>query len=163
MEFYIRYMNFPQLNLPLHPLELGKKNDQVFIRDVVQGQWRKYQPEEYVRQQLLQHLIVDLQFPKGLISVEKGLLVNGLKKRYDAVVYNNQQPLLLIECKAPQVPIKQGVFDQAARYNLELNVPFFLLSNGMQQVFCRMDFEAKNYQFLPRIPSYSDLKLLGQG
>ena len=67
---------------------------------------------------------------------------------------------MLAECKAPEVTINQAVFDQAARYNLTLNVSYFLLSNGLETFTCRIDHLNKRYDFLQEVPYYEELKSL---
>lgn len=50
-------------------------------------------------------------YPQSLLNVEKVLQVNGLRKRYDIVVYNSDGTIhILIECKAPEVTISQKYF-----------------------------------------------------
>ena len=120
---------------------------------------RKYvrlTPEELVRQTTLQLLEDEYGFPHGLIGVEIPIEVAGLQKRCDAIVYNQQmQPLMLLEFKAPTVPLTQEVFDQAAIYNRHLQVPYLMLCNGQNSIVAQV-LESQ-YQFLPAIPIYSKL------
>ena len=120
---------------------------------------RKYvrlTPEELVRQTTLQLLEDEYGFPHGLVGVEVPIEVAGLKKRCDAIVYNQQmQPLMLLEFKAPTVPLTQEVFDQAAIYNRHLQVPYLMLCNGQNSIVAQV--LEKQYQFLPVIPIYSKL------
>ncbi len=95
----------------------------------------------------------------SLISVEKLLLVNQLQRRTDILVYNNAlQPVLLVECKSENIPINQQVFDQAARYNLSLDVKYFVLTNGKQTICCTMNHQLQQYDFLNDIPQYQEMK-----
>jgi type I site-specific restriction endonuclease len=97
------------------------------------GRWVRLTPEEWVRQQLLHHLVEQLEYPKSLIAVEQAITVGEAKKRCDAVVYDKgMQALMLIECKAETVPLTQKTLDQAITYNRKLNVPYLLLYNGVQ-------------------------------
>lgn len=113
-------------------------------------------PEEWVRQNMIQFLIVEKNYPKSLINVEKVLFVNGLRKRYDIVVYNSDGSIdILVECKAPKITISQTTFDQIAQYNMTLNSNFLAVTNGLNHYFCKMDFENEKYEFLPEIPAYS--------
>ena len=115
-------------------------------------------PEEWVRQHLIHFLVTDRKMPRGLISVEKSLLVNTLPRRTDIVVYSRHAaPVLLAECKAPDVPVSQAVFDQAARYNFSLGLKCFVLSNGLQTYCCVMDHESRQYRFLKEIPLFETL------
>ena len=123
--------------------------------------WRRkyvrFTPEEYVRQSILHALEDNFGYPHGLIGVEVPIEVAGLKKRCDAIVYNQQmQPLMLIEFKADTVQLTQQLFDQAAIYNRHLHVPYLMLSNGKQTIIAKvLDNE---YQFLEQIPTYDTLQ-----
>jgi hypothetical protein len=100
------------------------------------------------------------KYPKSLINVEKVLLVNGLRKRYDVVVFNTDGSIhILVECKAPEVKITQGTFDQIARYNMTMKSNFLMVSNGLNHYFCQMDYENEKYQFQPELPEYEDIKI----
>ena len=113
-------------------------------------------PEEHVRQAILHALENNFGYPHGLIGVEVPIEVAGLKKRCDAIVYNQQmQPLMLIEFKAESVPLTQQVFDQAAVYNRHLHVPYLMLSNGKDTIIAEV--QETTYQFLDYIPEYSIL------
>jgi hypothetical protein len=53
------------------------------------------------------------------------------------------------------VPITQKTFDQIARYNLQLNVPILMVTNGLQHYFATIANE--QYQFLQQLPDYQKL------
>lgn len=113
-------------------------------------------PEEWVRQHVLNYLIEDLKYPKSLINVEKLVNVNGLKRRYDIVVFKSDGSLfLLVECKAPEVQISQATFDQIAQYNFVLKAENLMITNGLNHYFCQMDFENEKYVFLKELPEFS--------
>ncbi len=111
-------------------------------------------PEEFVRQFIIQYLIYEKHFPRALLGVEVALAVNKLSKRCDIVAYKNNKPALLIECKAPPVKISQNVFDQIARYNITLRVPYLLVTNGLIAMCCKLDLEKGRYEFLEEFPEY---------
>tara|TARA_R110001592_G_scaffold241411_3_gene501815 strand:+ start:4926 stop:5300 length:375 start_codon:yes stop_codon:yes gene_type:complete len=113
------------------------------------------QPEEWVRQHCIQYLIKNKGFPKSLINVEKELIVNTLRKRYDLVVFNPDGSIhLIVECKSPTISINQNTFDQIAQYNLVLNATYLMITNGLNHYYCQMDFKDKKYRFLNDIPDY---------
>ena len=114
-------------------------------------------PEEVVRQLLLQYLLKEKKFPRSLLGVETSLTVNRLQKRCDIVAFKNNLPAMLIECKAPSVKIVQSVFDQVARYNLALKVPYLLVTNGVVSLCCKIDLGKSRFDFLKEIPGYWDL------
>jgi hypothetical protein len=112
-------------------------------------------PEEMVRQCVLLYLIENLRYPSALIAVEKKVAVNGMPKRFDILVLDRSaRPFLLVECKADFVPLAQGVFDQAARYNLILGAPYLLLTNGWEAYCCSIDAENRRYDFLDALPPF---------
>ena len=144
-------MNFIQLpELPLF-------QDQRSLFDPVRKKYVVATPEEKVRQAIIQYLIHEKKFPKSLLGVEVSLLVNRLKKRCDIVIYKGNHPLMLVECKAPSVKMEQSVFDQIARYNLALAVPYLLITNGMQAYCCKINFSDSSFQFLGYVPDYAEL------
>jgi hypothetical protein len=100
----------------------------------------------------------DLNFPSGRIGIEISLRVNALSKRADMLVYSGGgSPLMLVECKAAHIPISQGTFDQVARYNLALGVPWLVVTNGLASYCCRVDHESSSIDFVQRLPNYSEL------
>lgn len=128
------------------------------VWDVVRKKWVALGPEEWVRQHLLNYMISELNVPLGLIRVEQMLKVNTMERRADVVVYSRQgTPLLLAECKAPDIKIDRHAFDQAAAYNLTLNVPYLLLTNGQLLYFCHIDTSTGKLQFLDRLPRYDHM------
>ncbi len=89
------------------------------------------------------------------MSLEHGLTYNKLSKRSDILVHNREgKPWLIVECKAPTVKISQDVFDQIARYNFVLKVPYLVVTNGLEHYCCQMDYQAASYIFLENIPPY---------
>ena len=113
------------------------------------------QPEEWVRQHCILYLIEEKGYPKSHINIEKELVVNDLKKRYDIVVFNTDGTIhLIVECKAPSVAINQSTFDQIAQYNLALNANYLMVTNGLNHYYCQMDFEKERFNFLKDIPNY---------
>jgi len=134
---------------------LNKKQNQQYFFDPIRQKQILMTPEEAVRQQTIALLVNDYKVPKGLISIEKKLELNGLTRRYDLLVHNNQgEPLMLIECKAPQISLSQSTIDQVARYNIVLRVPWLLVTNGSQIYCVRVDFEQETVKFESEIPLY---------
>ena len=150
-------MPLPILNFPIVDFRY-KKNEKgtLQIFDVIRKKFVDITPEEWVRQHIIHYLIIYKQVPVSMISIEKQLLLNNTKRRTDIVIYNsNLTPLLIIECKAPQIKIDQLTVDQALRYNIELNVPAIFLSNGLQHIFLKL--ENQGPKVLKDIPNYENL------
>ena len=147
-----------QLNLPAYNFRIIKKNEKPFIFDDLRKKFVALTPEEWVRQHFIRFLINVKLYPASLIAIEKQLVINGLKKRCDAVVYSrNAEPLMIIEFKATTVSIAQQTFDQAAVYNSKLKVDYFIISNGLKHYCCRLDKNVLQYNFLDDIPDFDSL------
>lgn len=126
-------------------------SQQVF--DSVRRKWVALTPEEMVRQLLIYYFIHTHHFPVSRMSVERKLSLHGMTRRYDLVLFDKTaNPLLLAECKAPTIPLNQDVLDQAARYNLELKVPYLFVTNGRQSYCSRIDFDKESWKFLDEMP-----------
>ncbi|WP_302315409.1 type I restriction enzyme HsdR N-terminal domain-containing protein, partial [uncultured Parabacteroides sp.] len=78
--------------------------------------------------------------------------------RCDTVAYDRfLTPLVIVEYKAPSIPITGSVFDQIARYNMVLRVEYLIVSNGMNHYCCKIDYNNQTYAFLEGIPAYNEL------
>jgi type I site-specific restriction endonuclease len=107
---------------------------------------------------VLNFLVQDLGCPASLIAVEKKLVMNRLTKRTDILVHTAEgKPVLLVECKAPQVKLGQEVFEQAARYNTVFKVPFLLVTNGMVHYCCKVVHGDGRIEFLSTLPSWPEM------
>lgn len=149
---------FTQLNLPSYSFRTKQVDSKVQIFDEIRKKFLVLTPEEWVRQNFIRYLVEAKGFPASLMAVETGLKLNGNQFRADLLIYSKSgDPLLIVEFKAPEVKITQKTFDQIARYNLTFNVPFLIISNGLEHYCCQVDFEAKNYSFFREIPAFSDL------
>ncbi len=146
------------LNLPPYPFRIADQNGQLSLFDEIRKRHIVITPEEWVRQHFVQYLIRQKHYPKTLIKLEGGHKLNGMAKRSDIVVFNpGGEKILLVECKAPSVPIDQKTFDQVARYNMVHKVKLLAVSNGLQHYYCRIDFEKRGYQFIEELPDYKDI------
>jgi len=135
---------------------LKKVDDKTFIFDIVRKKWIVFTPEEQVRQYCIRYLTATLLVPLSFISVEKSLTINGLKKRYDIVVYNKMlKPVLLAECKAETEVLDEKVCKQIAIYNLQLQVPYLWISNGIKNYYFSLN-ENKILQ-IPALPFYDEM------
>jgi len=144
-------LNLP-IKYPLFNTKLKKQKDQTYIFDQVRKKWLLLTPEEWVRQHLINFLIHEKKFPISLISIEKEIVLNDLKRRYDIVVYNKYlKPIVIIECKAPYIELDVAVVEQALRYNLIIKADYLMLSNGVSDI----TFNSSNQQV--NLPDYSEL------
>lgn len=131
-----------------------KQSEEVnYIFCGIRKKWLKLTPEEWVRQHVIRFLIEQKGYSKSAINSEVVVEINGMKKRADVVVFRKEKPYVIVECKAPEIPISEQVFDQIARYNLELDAAYLMVTNGLQHYYCQMDFENSRYNFLKELPS----------
>lgn len=143
------------LNLPSYPFKISKEGDRYFIFDEVRKKSLVLTPEEWVRQHWIQYLIQHKSYPKGLLKIEGGLTLNGLKKRSDLVLFNQLgEKILIAEFKSPTVKIGPAVFEQVTNYNAVHRIPLLMVSNGLTHYYWKVDWELKTYEFLPELPSF---------
>lgn len=146
------------LNLPYYEQRVRQNGEKQQIFDPIRRRWVTLTPEEWVRQNVNSHLVSAFGVPATRLSVETTINFNGLSRRCDAVIYDAKlRPLVIVEYKAATIEIGQNVFDQAAVYNQKLQVPYLLVSNGLQHIFCLVDWQNRRYQFFPELPNYADL------
>ena len=160
-----------RLNLPLYDARIKAEGKRTLIFDPVRKKYVTLTPEEWVRQHVINYLVTEKSYPVSLISVEKPLKFAGLDKRSDLLVSDrNGKPLMIIECKAPEVTITQKVFEQIAIYNLAIKannslscgegwggVPYIMVTNGMQHYCLIAATENSPARFLNEIPEYAEL------
>lgn len=147
-----------KLNLPEFEHKFKETDKGKAIFDIVRKKYLLLTPEEWVRQNFIHYLIFVKKIPQSLIRVEMYMQVNSMPRRSDIVVHNKQgSPLLAVECKATNIKITQLVFDQLARYNLMLKVPYLIVTNGLNHYFCKYSTEEAKYIFLTEIPEFEDL------
>ncbi|RYY72159.1 MAG: type I restriction enzyme HsdR N-terminal domain-containing protein [Chitinophagaceae bacterium] len=106
------------------------EGDRELVFCVARKRWVHLTPEEWVRQNTLLYLTETLQYPSSLISVERQLTLGELQKRFDIVVYKDEKPFVLIECKEMNVRVTQKTLDQVLRYNINLQAVYFIITNG---------------------------------
>lgn len=144
------------LNFPKYSLRIKNSENRLHIFDVIRKKFVVLQPEEWVRQHVIHYLISTKKYPKSLINIEKQLVVNNLKKRYDIVVFKPNGAIeVLVECKSPDIKIDQTTFDQIAQYNYLLKSNYLMVTNGIDHYYCEMDLENEKYRFLKEIPDFS--------
>jgi hypothetical protein len=115
-----------------YPLTIRRTADQKWqVRDPIRRKFVALTPEEWVRQQLLAFLMTEKQFPEGLIAVERQLQCGNRFRRFDLLAFDNRhQPMILMECKAPDASLDDLVWMQAAMNNTAFGAPWLLLCNG---------------------------------
>jgi len=136
-------------------LQVKEEGGKRLIWDGIRRKWLVLQPEEWVRQLMVHHLITGLGYNRNRIKLEKGLTIHRVYRRCDIVVYDEAvRPFLLVECKAPSVPVNESVFRQIAHYNMALRVPYLWVGNGPVNYSCAIDFDREDFTFLSDLPAY---------
>lgn len=136
-------------------LTIKNENGKRYIFCNIRNKYLVITPEEIVRQLFLLYLTKVKLYPKNKIAVEKQLTINGRKKRFDILILNKEiEPEVLIECKAPNVPITQAVFNQIAQYNMSLKTDLLIVTNGESTYCCGVNRENQAFEFLANIPIF---------
>ena len=147
-----------RLNLPQYEIKISERDGKRMIFDFLRRKYVALTPEEWVRQHFVHFLIEHKGYPKGLIGNEIELQIGAKRLRCDTILYNKMaQPQMIIEYKAPTIPIQQKVFQQISTYNLLLKVDYLIVSNGIQHYCCKMDYDNQKCLFLEDIPEYEKL------
>ena len=146
-----------KLNLPIYSIKLKREGNKTLVFDPIRKKNIILTPEEWVRQNFIQFLIQEKNYPPSLIAVEMEINLLNTKKRCDIVIYNNKGlPHMIVECKATSIKISQDTFDQIARYNMILKTDLLVVTNGLQHYVCIMDHKNQRYHFLKEIPNYTN-------
>ncbi len=149
-----------QLNLPAAQFKIKTVENKQQVFDEVRKKYVVLTPEEWVRQHFVHYLVRHLNYSSGLIAVEMLVKVNGLSQRADIVLFNKKgQPVMIVECKAPEVNVSRRVFNQAARYNTKLKVDYLVVTNGLQHYCARLLDDEGNYELLKAIPKADEVYL----
>ena len=149
-----------ELNLPAYSFRFKSgENGKALIFDDIRRKFVALTPEEWVRQHFINYLVSERRYPRGLIAVEVMFRMNKLVRRADILVYDKQgRPLLLVECKAPEVKVSAAVFDQIVSYNIKFRLRYIVVTNGMEHYACSTDTEKGLWSFLNSIPFYDELE-----
>ena len=126
------------------------------IWDAVRRRWLVLTPEEWVRRHLIAYLVSHCGvLPKRIVQ-EYAVPVNGQPQRADVVVVGDSaEPLVLVECKAPEIRIDERTLSQAVRYNSVLRARFVILTNGRKHYCC--EYRGGRYVQLAGFPDFAAL------
>ena len=114
-------------------------------------------PEEQVRQWCIGVLNRQCEVPLHMMMSEAGLKLGDKQFRADILVYDRTaRPLMIVECKRPQVELTREVLDQAVRYNMVLDVDYIMITNGTDTYICSRG-EGGRYSFVSKVPKYSEM------
>ncbi|HSJ67389.1 MAG TPA: type I restriction enzyme HsdR N-terminal domain-containing protein [Anditalea sp.] len=143
------------LNLPTTDFQIKEMGGKLSIFDSLRKKFLILTPEEWVRQHIIFYLVNYKQYPKTLISQERGLKYNTLQKRFDLLVMDRSgKPFLLVECKAPEVKLTQLTVEQVSVYNKTIGAPYMVITNGKQHISMGMNEENGRYNQLTSFPDF---------
>ncbi len=143
-------LNFPKYAFEIDTDEAGRN----VIFDGVRRRFVRLTPEEWVRQHLVRYLVEERGFPAGWAAVEKGFQYAGTPVRADVIMHDqNGRPVLMGECKAPEVRVTEEVFEQLARYNSVIDARYLVATNGRTH-FCCEHRTGGGYTFLSELPVF---------
>lgn len=125
-------------------------------------------PEETVRQRMISYWINELRVPKEAILVEEHLShyhVNS-KRRADIIVHgtkdNTNYPVLIVECKAPEVFLDEKAHTQVFDYCNALGADYAMVCNGYEMFCYKCSSSKEAYKELNVAPTYKEM-LNGMG
>ncbi len=140
------------INYPEYPFKIQKEAGKDSIFDPIRKSWVILTPEEWVRQNFIQYLIQVKNYPAALIAIEKTILLGELKKRFDIIVYKNDAPWILIECKEANVPITEKTLDQILQYQQIVAASYLVMTNG--HTTYGAEIETGKLHYLQSLPDY---------
>ncbi len=140
------------IQYPTYLPEIKEENEKEFIFDPIRKQWVRLTPEEWVRQNFINYLIKEKKYPASLIAIEKEIKVGEMRKRFDILVYKESTPWLIVECKELSTPINDAVAKQILTYNIQLQVPYLIITNG--NTTRGLYISNGQYENINAVPSY---------
>jgi len=141
---------------PSYPFKIREpEKNKEEIWDELRKQWVRLTPEEWVRQNFAQYLLVVKNYPPSYIAVERKMRLGELNKRFDLLVFDKAaQPWMLVECKAMDEKLDSRVLWQVLRYNMATPVKYIVITNGGEcHAFVRGE---KDFDELVALPTYSE-------
>lgn len=141
------------LNFPAVKMRIKRIGDTEYVWDSLRGKYLLLTPEERVRRYAIGFLVSYCNIPPTSLVQEYPVPLNGMSQRADIVaVDSSARPLLLVECKAPDVKIDADVFAQAVRYNSVVGARYVVLTNGITH-FC-YEFANGEYRAMNEFPRF---------
>jgi hypothetical protein len=142
------------LDLSNIQVQLHKAEGKTTIFDPIRKKWLVLTPEEHVRQYMIGYLKDVMRYPASLFAVEKTIQVGNVSKRFDIVIYNREhRPWMLVECKAPEIPVSEKTLLQLLSYQRTMQCNYWLLTNG-HETFCANAQNAEDIKWLSALPGY---------
>ena len=141
-----------ELSFPQFAFRIKNEKGKEIIFDECRKQWVALTPEEWVRQNFLQYLLQVKNYPKSLIAVEKELVLGDIKRRFDILVYKNDRPWMMVECKEMNVQLDEKVLNQVLNYNVAMQVEYLVITNG--KATYALQLYDGNFLWIDKLPEY---------
>lgn len=153
-----------KINIKTQPLPpIYKRQGQKCYLDPIRQKLIYITPEETVRQRMISYLINELKVPGEAILVEEHLAHYHVKsnRRADIIVHGLKDdvsyPILIVECKAPEVFLDEKAHIQVFDYCDALGADYAVVCNG-HEIYCYKYSHSKQvYEELNAIPSYKEM------
>jgi len=127
-----------------------------YIFDPIRKKYIVNSPEEWVRQNFIEYLHNEKEYPISLMSIENLTIVNTQKKRTDLVCHNSKgKAILLVECKSEKIELNNKTFNQVQNYNYKINADYIIITNGIKTLCFKV--ENQKPLIVRKIPKYNDL------
>ena len=148
---------YPELNLPAMRLRAINRGGCDYVWDSLRGTWLVLTPEEWVRRHVINWLTAIEAIPTTSILQEYPIHLNGTSQRADIVVVDRRgEPVMTVECKAPDIPVDSVVLDQALRYNSVVGARYIMITNGLVHYF-HATWDGVSYSQCTEIPDIGAL------
>lgn len=143
----INFLNYQRV------IKVVTKDNKQYFYDPIRKKNILVQPEELVRQLVLTYFISENIYPTSRIAVEKSILIDNRRKRFDILVFDKSgKPFILVECKSFDVKITDEVIKQIAIYNQKLKTPYLFITNGKTSFLAKIDFEVRSFEMVSEWP-----------
>ncbi|WP_455645548.1 type I restriction enzyme HsdR N-terminal domain-containing protein [Methanosphaera sp.] len=140
-----------------------KHNGHQYYYDKVKDILRPATPEEKIRQKVIEYLHHELKIPYEAMKTEEAIAhykKHG-KGRIDIIVFGhsikNPKVLMIIECKSENVKLTEEVYEQAEKYSQKINVPIYMVTNGVDCDYRKWNDEEEVYNQIITPPTYAEL------
>ncbi|TSJ81412.1 MAG: type I restriction enzyme HsdR N-terminal domain-containing protein [Candidatus Cardinium sp.] len=143
------------LALPSFDYKTKQTLDKTYILDLVRKKYVLLTPEEWVRQHMLHYLIHYLSYPKGLCRLEKRIYGAARYYRPDIILCDKfGVAKMVVECKAPHIPLTNETLGQMMQYNRQLAVDYLVVTNGINHFCWEWEKSSGQFQAINHIPTY---------
>ncbi len=128
--------SYPKLNFPSINIRAQRQNnsDTLLVWSAPRCCYLVLTPEEWVRRHLVEYLINSYGVSPTQIIEEFPVSLNGQPQRADVVVVQGNKPIILVECKSPDIKLSRDTLSQAVRYNSVVGARYIILTNGVKHL-----------------------------